>query len=245
LVPLGSRTVGAGDPAPLLLALETATRATSVALLRGEDLIAEAAGVVGNTTVESLLPAVDAVLREAGADVSRLDAFAVSIGPGSFTGLRVGLATVKGLAFATERLVAPVPTLAALAYTAPRRDVPVVSLLDARRGEIYAGVFDLTDDLPRPIVEEGVYTPAELIARLPARCVLVGEGVVLCGSEIRAQLGEGVLAVPSDTAARHVGVLGTRMLARGDGVAAAAAVPRYLRRAEAEVQRTGQRFEPA
>jgi tRNA threonylcarbamoyladenosine biosynthesis protein TsaB len=251
LVPLGPRTVGAGDAPgagdspPLLLALETATRTASVALLRGEELIAEETGRPDRTAAESLLPAVDAVLREGGAEVSWLDALAVSIGPGSFTGLRVGLATAKGLAFGSARPVVPVPTLAALAYTAPRRDLPVVPLLDARRGEVYAGAFDLTGGLPRPTMAEGVYTPAELIARLPARCVLVGEGVALCGAEICAGLGAGVLAVASDPAARHVGRLGARMLARGESVAPAAAVPRYVRRAEAEVKRTGQQFESA
>jgi tRNA threonylcarbamoyladenosine biosynthesis protein TsaB len=244
LAALGSRTVGVGEPAPLLLALETATRATSVALLRGEELIAEETGAVDGTAAESLLPAVDAVLGRAGTGVSQLEAFAVSIGPGSFTGLRVGLATLKGLAFGSARLVAPVSTLAALACTAPRRDLPVVPLLDARRGEMYAAAFDFAGRLPRPILEEGVYTPAELVARLPARCVLVGEGAALCGAEIRAGLGTGALAIPSDPAARHVGVLGARLLARGEGVPVGEAVPRYLRRAEAEVQRTGRRFEP-
>jgi tRNA threonylcarbamoyladenosine biosynthesis protein TsaB len=244
LAALGTRTVGAGDPASLLLALETATRATSVALLRGEQLIAEEFGAAGRDAAESLLPAVDAVLREAGVGVEQLEAFAVSIGPGSFTGLRVGLSTLKGLAFGSARLLAPVSTLAALACTPARRDLPVVPLLDARRGEVYAAAFDLAGELPRPIVEEGVYTPAELVARLPARCVLVGEGVALCGAEIREGLGPGVLAVPGDPAARHVGVLGARLLARGEGVPVADAVPHYLRRAEAEVRRTGRRFEP-
>jgi len=227
-----------------LLALETATRVTSVALLRGEELLAEAASAGDRTAAEGLLVAVDSVLREAGADVAGLDAFAVSIGPGSFTGLRVGLATLKGLAFGSAQPVAAVPTLAALAYTASRRDLPVVPLLDARRGELYAGAFDLAGERPRALLEDGVYTPAELIERLPARCLLVGEGVPLCAAEIRAQLGEGILAAASEPAARHVGVLGARMLARGEGVAASAAVPRYVRRAEAEVKRTGQRFEP-
>jgi tRNA threonylcarbamoyladenosine biosynthesis protein TsaB len=235
----------AGGSAPLLLALETATRATSVALLRGEELIAEETGVVGGSAAESLLPAIDAVLREAGAGVSQLEAFAVSIGPGSFTGLRVGLATLKGLAFGSARLVAPVSTLAALACAAPRRDLPVVPLLDARRGEVYAAAFDLAGDLPQPTLDEGVYTPAQLVARLPARCLLLGEGVALCGAEILAGLGAAALAAPGDPAARHVGVLGARILARGGGVTAGEVVPHYVRRAEAEVLRIGQRFEPA
>jgi tRNA threonylcarbamoyladenosine biosynthesis protein TsaB len=244
LAALGSRAVrGRGAAAPLLLALETATSATSVALLRGEELIAEETGAVGATAAESVLPAVDAALRRAGAGVSDLEGFAISIGPGSFTGLRVGLATLKGLAFGSARLVAPVSTLAALACTAPRRDLPAVPLLDARRGEVYAAAFDLAEPLPRPTLDEGVYTPAELAARLPPRCLLVGEGVALCAAEIRAELGSGVLAVPGEPAARRVGVLGARMLARGEGVAVGRVVPRYLRRAEAEVRRTGERFE--
>jgi len=245
LVPLGPGTLGAGGAQPLLLALETSTRTASAALLRGEELIAEETGRPDRGAAESLLPAVDSVLRKGGVDVSQLDALAVSIGPGSFTGLRVGLATAKGLAFGSARPVVPVPTLAALACTAPRSDLPVVPLLDARRGEVYAGVFDLTEDLPRATVAESVYTPAELIAHLPGRCVLVGEGVALCGAEICAALGPRVLAVVSDPAARHVGRLGARMLVRGESVAPEAAVPRYVRRAEAEVKRTGQRFEPA
>jgi len=228
-----------------LLALETATRTTSVALCRGEELIAEETGAADRTAAESLLPAIDAVLRRAGLSAAQLECFAVSIGPGSFTGLRVGLATVKGLAFGSACPVAPVSTLAALACTAPQRDLPIVPLLDARRGEVYAAAFDFADCLPRPTLEEGVYTPAELAARLPPRCVLVGEGVALCGAEIRAELGAGIRTVPSDPAARHVGLLGARMLARGEGVNVDRAVPRYLRRAEAEVRRTGRRFEPA
>jgi tRNA threonylcarbamoyladenosine biosynthesis protein TsaB len=244
LDPLGPRAVAASGSAPLLLALETATRTTSVALLRGEELVAEVTAPADLTAAEGLLPAVDAALRDGGSDVSDVAAFAVSIGPGSFTRLRVGLATAKGLAFGTPRPLVPVPTLAALAWAAKRRDAPVVPLLDARRGEVYAAAFDLGGDLPQLALPEGVYTPAELIARLPERCLLVGEGVALCGAEICAGLGAGAATGPADPAARHVGLLGARLLARGKGVPAAEAVPRYVRRAEAEVKRTGQRFEP-
>jgi len=228
----------------LLLALETATRATSVALLRGEELLAEESGESDRNAAETLLPAVDALLRGAGIAVSELAAFAVSIGPGSFTGLRVGLATVKGLAFGSDRLVLPVPTLAALADTAPRRDLPVAALIDARRGEMYAGVFDVSGELPETILPVGVFTPAELVAELPPECLLVGEGVPLFGPEIRQVRGPGVLLAPGDPRAAVVGRLGARMLARGGGLPAAGVVPHYVRRADAEVKRTGVRFEP-
>jgi len=237
-----------GSPPSLLLAFETATRAVSVALLRGGDLVAEELAPGDRTTAETLLPALDALLARAGLTLAAVDAFAVSVGPGSFTGLRVGIATVKGLAFGSGRRVAPVPTLAALARTATEpRDV-VVAMLDARRGEVYAAAYALAAGaaLPREIVPAGVYTGEALARRLPPDCVLVGDGVGVCGDWLRARLGEGVALQPvpeREPRARHIGALGAAMLAVGGGVAAADLVPRYLRRAEAEVKRTGERFE--
>jgi tRNA threonylcarbamoyladenosine biosynthesis protein TsaB len=156
------------------------------------------------------------------------------------------VATVKGLAFGTERPVAPVPTLAALALRAPVGQGPVVALLDARRGEYYAAVFELEgSDAPRALTPaEGVYTPEALAPELPERCTLVGEAVPLCGEALRELVGPGVVLGPADDAgAAAVGVLGQRLLASGQGVSADSLVPRYVRRAEAEVQRLGQRFE--
>jgi len=236
------------SPPPLLLAFETATRAASIALLRGGDLVAEECTTGDRSTAETLLPALDALLAGAGLTPAAVDAFAVSIGPGSFTGLRVGIATVKGLAFGTGRPVAPVPTLAALARTAPEPREAVVALLDARRGEVYAAGYGPSDAalLPSEFLPEGVYTAEALAGRLPRTCLLVGEGVGVCGDWLRARLGEGVQLQPSrhrEPRARHVGALGAALLAAGGGVDAADVVPNYLRRAEAEVKRTGERFE--
>lgn len=234
--------------APLLLALETATRATSVALLRGGELIAEQrASADEGATAETLLPTLDALLKRCGETAVSVEAFAVSVGPGSFTGLRIGVATVKGLAFGTARPVAPVATLAALARTAPETDLPVVAMLDARRGEVYAAAYSPVGDAPRELLPEGVYTPQELAPRLPEACVLVGEGIAVCGEWLREQRGPGLRLHPppqSDPSARHVGALGAALLARGRGIDAADLLPHYLRRAEAEVRRTGERFEP-
>jgi tRNA threonylcarbamoyladenosine biosynthesis protein TsaB len=214
-------------------------------VLRGEEVVAEEFGASGRSAAESLMPAVDAVLRRAALSLDKIDGFAVSIGPGSFTGLRVGLATVKGLAFGGARPVLPVSTLAALAAAVPDSGLPVVPVLDARRGEFYAAVYVPGRLLAEPILAEGVYTPGDLIEALPPLCVLVGEGVPLCGDEIARGLGVGVQRSDLRPAARYVGTLGSRLLARGGGVAPAEAAPRYLRRAEAEVKRTGERFEPS
>jgi len=228
----------------LLLALETACGGPAVALLRGDAVLAEASGPPGSRGAESLLPCIDSVLREAGVGLAQVEAFAVSIGPGSFTGLRVGVATVKGLAFGDARPVAAVPTLTALAYAAGAAGAGVVALLDAQRGEFYAAGFERAAGAGPPTASalaEGVYTPHELSGRLPPGCVLVGAGAEGCA----AALGGAAPRIVGSklSLALAVGRLGQRRVDSADTLQAAELVPRYLRRAEAEVQRTGQRFE--
>jgi tRNA threonylcarbamoyladenosine biosynthesis protein TsaB len=160
--------------APLLLAVETATAAPSLALWRGEALLGERAADPARATAEALLPALDALLADAGVALSAVAGFAVSIGPGSFTGLRIGVATVKGLAFGTDCPAVAISTLAAIAAHASGA-APVAAVLDARRGEVYAAGFAggrAADWLP-----EGVHPIAALAERLPAGCRVVGEGV--------------------------------------------------------------------
>ena len=122
-----------GAAKSLLLALETATRVMSVALLEGERVVAEISSDDQRVHSERLLPAIDRLFELAGASLTEVGAFAVSIGPGSFTGLRIGLATLKAFAFDEARPVAPVSTLAALCAAAAGARGPVVALLDARR----------------------------------------------------------------------------------------------------------------
>jgi tRNA threonylcarbamoyladenosine biosynthesis protein TsaB len=232
---------------PLLLALESATPEVSVALVRDATLLAERRAPAGTPAAEGLLPELDALLREAGIALEAVEAFAVSIGPGSFTSLRIGIATLKGLAFGSRRPVAPVPTLAAVARSAGPAEGPVVALLDARRGELYAGAWRRGGEEPDPSVPEDVYTPEALLARLPERALLVGEGArVLAEAASAAGLAPHPVApapagVPS---AGQVGLLGARLLARGKGIDVADLVPFYGRRAQAEVLRTGLAFEP-
>jgi tRNA threonylcarbamoyladenosine biosynthesis protein TsaB len=121
-------------------------------------------------------------------------------------------------------------------------------VLDARRGEVYAAAFEgEAGARPAAWLPEGVYGAAELARRCPAPCRVVGEGVALCAQALRQALGARVALAPPPAGrarARCVGALGARRLARGEAGPAADLVPRYLRRAEAEVRRTGLRTEP-
>jgi len=225
----------------LLLALETATPLASVALLEGDALLCEVEGERGRPGAEVLLPAIDALLAKAGVGLHDLEAFGVSIGPGSFTSLRIGLATLKGLAFGTSQLAVGVPTLAALALGAPEGEGPVVAMLDARRDEVYAA----SDERPGPgCVPASVYGVEALTALLPPVCRLVGEGAGIVGERLARALGPCVGVFPEVLPrAAHVGRLAAAALRRGDGQDPAELVPRYLRRAQAEVVRTGRTLE--
>ena len=218
---------------PLLLALETACGTPAVALLQGDAVRATAEAPAGSRGAEQLLPCIDEVLRAGGTSLDALDALAISIGPGSFTGLRVGVATAKGLAFGDALPVVPVPTLAALAHAAELRDRPVVAVVDAQRGELYAALFE--NGVETGTLGEAVHTREALRAALPEHAVVVGPA--------REAVVDGAPAPPTTPLVVSVGRLGVEGLARGEAVKASRLVPRYVRRAEAEVQRTGQRFE--
>ncbi|HEX4150934.1 MAG TPA: tRNA (adenosine(37)-N6)-threonylcarbamoyltransferase complex dimerization subunit type 1 TsaB [Steroidobacteraceae bacterium] len=124
-----------------VLALDTATEACTVALLAGEDLISETVEI-GRGHAQEILSMVDRVLAQAGATLSSLSGIAASIGPGSFTGVRVCVSVAQGLAFGAGLPVVPVTTLEALALEAMGRGaVQVLACLDARMGEVYWGCF--------------------------------------------------------------------------------------------------------
>ena len=157
----------------LLLALESALRTPGIALLRDGELVAEITLPPTRPVSEQLLPGIDALLTLCGSPLDAVDAFAVSIGPGSFTGIRVGVATLKGLAFGGAQPVAAVSTLAALACAAGIPGDTVAAIIDARRGEVYAGVYELTEGEPSVTLADGLYTVEEKIKRGPDRVDIV------------------------------------------------------------------------
>jgi len=220
----------------------------SVALLEGDRAVAEITSDDTRVHSERLLPAIDRLLELAGVSLDAVGAFAVSIGPGSFTGLRIGLATLKAFAFDETRPVAAVPTLAGLCAAAAGASGPVAALLDARRGELYAAAVAAAGDPEPTLLPDSVFTPEELAARLPAGALLVvGEDAEPGAARLLALRPDLRRLAPGEGAARaaRIGRLGHALLAAGRAVPAAELVPRYVRRAEAEARRIGQPLEPA
>jgi tRNA threonylcarbamoyladenosine biosynthesis protein TsaB len=221
-----------------LLAVESATLSGGAAILDGDRVLGEITLNIAITHSERLLAAVDRLLADCGLAPADLDGLAVSVGPGSFTGLRVGLATVKGLAMALDLPIAPVPTLDALAARLPFADAPVCPILDARKNEVYLSLYRWRGD--RMCRErEYVALPPELaVAELTAPVILLGDGIEACRPWLDGR-GDGIRVAPVAQrlpTAATVAELGHALLAAGGGVGAEALVPLYLRPSEAELR---------
>ena len=240
-----------------LLAIEAATPQASLALFRGAQHLTDVEIDAERSLCQGLLPAGYGPWGEADLPVPRLGRLAVSIGPGSSTGLGVGLATLKGLAFGSVAPVAAVPSLAALAFSAvsgshpagktaaPAQSAIFVATLDAGRGEFYAACYDPGAWVAGPVLPESVYTPEELVARLPAQpIVLVTSEPARFQDLLSGRTGnEQVEVFDLRPRAGAVGELGLAMFQSGLAQSAEDLAPHYVRRAEAEARRTGQRLE--
>lgn len=218
-----------------LLAVETSTLAGGVALLEGERVIGEYLLDVRITHSERLMPAVDRLLTDAGWTATVLDGLAVAVGPGSFTGLRIGLSAVKGLAWALGIAVAAVPTLDAIAASMPFAALPVCPVLAARKSEVYCSLYRWDGAAMRREWDYLALACESLAARLSEPTVLVGEGAENVRSR-HARLAPPHRRMPSAAA---VGVLGLARFHTGDVVSATELSPFYLGPSQAELKRRG------
>lgn len=220
-----------------ILAVETATLAGSVALLDGDRIIGESLLDITLTHSERLMAMVDRLLEDCGWRATDVEGLAVSIGPGSFTGLRVGVATVKGLALALSIPVAAVPTLDGLASVLPFAGAPVCPLLDARKGEVYLSLYASSGDAMERQWEYLALPPADAVARLPDPVIVLGDGVAPCRPFL-ARRGAGVRIAPAThmrPSAAVVGRLARPRLESGCTEGLDALTPLYVRPSEAEL----------
>jgi universal bacterial protein YeaZ len=226
----------------LILAIETATGCGSVALTRGAGptgkVLAEYTLQPEITHARRLLGSVATIMADAGTGWSELTAVAVSRGPGSFTGLRIGMAAAQGLAMALAVPLLAVPTLDGLAAQVIPGDLPVCCLLDARKKQVYAGLYRFQQTRWHRITPFLVVSPNELAQRIIQEpTLLVGPGLQGCRAEMASQplfrCAEAGLLQPRAAA---IGLCGAQMLADGAGHTAEQAIPLYVRASEAELK---------
>ena len=224
-----------------VLAVETATRWQSVAILDDSTVLARQDQEAPGSHAKMLLPTIDRLLAETGLTLNGLDGLAVSIGPGSFTGLRVGLATMLGFRTITRLPLAAVPTLEGMAWNQRGATDLLCPVLMSRRGEIYWSVFRWIDEnrLERIVVEQ-VGSPTALGASLNRAVIVYGEGWNQETSAIRAALSSAgtIIEAPMGAdrpSAVSIGLAGIARLSRGEH-AGLGISPLYVQRSEAELK---------
>lgn len=223
-----------------ILAADTSTTTGSVALLEGARLVCEWTLLSTQTHNRRLLQTIDECLRAAGWTVEDVDLFAVTTGPGSFTGLRIGLTTVKTLAWALRKPFVGVPSVDALAAPLGHATLPVYPLIDAHRKEVFWAPF--VPDGRGGMRRTGPYavSPIEtVIARVNGRGLFCGDGWLAYCDVLQKHLGEwahGASAVYHCIRAGFVGELAARRFEGGSVDDAMVSVPLYVRPSEAELK---------
>ena len=222
-----------------VLGIDTATMMGSIGLIDDEGAIAEYSLNIRATHSERLMPAIDRLLKDSGIMPKDIDGFAVSIGPGSFTGLRIGLATVKGFAMGCNKPVAAVSTLDALAFNLAYAEYLICPILDARRNEVYAAMFksDGKGGIKR-LVQDMAIDMQTFLREYDEDIIFLGDAVDIYRERIldilkdRAHFAPKNRNMPSGVS---VAELGLKKIRDGKAADPSGLAPFYIRRSEAEI----------
>lgn len=223
-----------------ILAVDTSTSAGSIALLDGERVMTEWTLQSPQTHNRRLLKSIDRYLKELGWPFEQLDGFAVGIGPGSFTGLRIGVTTIKTLAWATGKPFAAISSLDALAATFGFSALPVCPLIDARKNEVYFALYQADGkgriDLQIPY---HVASPERVMEKIQGPTIFCGDGWPFCRKLFSSNLGDWAVEVPAPfqvIRASFVGELARKRFQEQQTDNPATCIPSYVRPSEAEIR---------
>lgn len=223
-----------------ILAIDTSGPVAGCAILSGGKIVHAVSMQHGLTHSETILPAVERAMEESGLACGEIDAFAAVAGPGSFTGVRIGVCTVKGLAHAVNRPCVPIHALEALAMNFPGFAGMVCPILDARRDQVYCAGFDVSSGFPERVMADDAIALDELLNRLPEdrEILFAGDGVEKHAAAICARLGKRALIAPvnlRDLKPEAVCALAERKQSKW--IPACELRPVYLRKPQAERER--------
>lgn len=226
-----------------ILALDSSGLVASVAIASEEALLAEYTINYKRTHSQTLLPMLDEIIRMADLDISDIDAIAVSAGPGSFTGLRIGSATAKGLGLALDKPIIPIPTVDGLAYNLYGTDKMVCPIMDARRDQVYTGLYEFIDDRLIVISPQKALSIDELVEeinQIGRETIFLGDGVPIHRERIENKMKNDYEFAPIHMNRQRAGAiaaLGLQYYRLGQVESADQHQPVYLRMSQAERER--------
>jgi tRNA threonylcarbamoyladenosine biosynthesis protein TsaB len=222
-----------------VLGVDTSTMTAGIGIVEDDEILVELKFSVKITYSEILLSCIDQALKNVGLTIDDLDGFAISIGPGSFTGLRIGLSTLKGLSFATGKPLASVPSLDALAYLSLYCQYPVVTMLDAKKDQVYAAIYETKEGELKRESDYLVIDVEDLAKRISRKTLFVGPGAKLYQRKLiellkdKAYFSQAEQSLPSGAT---VAFLGSKKLILNQFEDIVNLEPLYLRKSEAELK---------
>lgn len=224
----------------ITLFIDTSTTVTGIAVTGKGQLLAESSShTAGRRQNIWLLPEIKHVLAFHGLTVQEIDLFSCTTGPGSFTGIRTGVATVQGLALSSGKPCIGISSLALLAMNIPNSPYPVCPLLDARKKEVYAGLYNCST-LPSELHPDQVLAPEKLLASLSGPTIFVGDGAYKYQEQIISEMGADAHFAPvAQNIPRPVNgaILAAEAYSKGNTINPQSLLPTYLRLSEAELSR--------
>lgn len=216
-----------------ILAVDTSSEICSVAILENDNVIVENSLNDGKTHSENLMTIMENTLEENKIKLSDIDLIACSVGPGSFTGIRIGVSSIKAIAEVLDVPVAAVTSLEALAKNVELKDVTIVSLIDAKNDQVYAGIFDDEYNKKEEYISDSIYTVIERVKGYD-NVIFVGNAAVKYKELLDSNFENVVVAENNLQSASSVGKIGYKKHKEKDLTSADTIMPMYLRKSQAE-----------
>lgn len=242
-----------------LIGIDSSGLVASVAIMEDDKLVAEYTVNNKKTHSQTLLPMLEEIVKSSGLDMKEIDAIAIAAGPGSFTGLRIGSATAKGLGLALKKPIVPVSTVDALAYNLYGTDSLVCPIMDARRNQVYTGIYEfvkkesacedaetngMCSEYKLQVLKEACAVPVEEIAEAlnekGSEVIFLGDGVPVFAQQLKSLMKVAYSFAPAHLALQKAGCvacLGMEKFKAGIYEDAATHSPEYLRLSQAERER--------
>jgi len=223
-----------------ILALDSSTSLASIAVSVDERIVAESVFSCDRTLSARLVPEIERLVTSSGLTLGDIDLFAASVGPGSFTGIRGGVATIQGLALATGKPCAGFSSLKLLAMNFSLASLPICPLLDARKSEVYTALYDCSAAIPTPLIADCVLPPDAFLTHLSAAThqavIFAGDGALRYRELITGIMAERAIFAPFPLHTSHAAngtLLALSTYQRGEQLEPSRLVPLYLRESDA------------
>ena len=220
----------------IILGVECSAQSAGAAVVKDSKLLSECFVNCGLTHSETLLPMIDSALSMAGVDICDVDLIAVSDGPGSFTGLRIGVGTVKGLAIGADIKVLGVSPLEALCYNVPNADGIIAAIMDARREQVYCALYKWEDGVLKEIKSADAMPLSDLLEEACEGATFVGDGAAVFKDKIKEKMGDKAKFPTDNLIYQRASSIAMAAVGK-EGINEKELQPVYLRKPQAERER--------